>query len=156
MASSNCAITGCTFFENTATHAGGAITMSDCAATITSCNFQGNTANYGGAIDVESMSVVTMQDCQLKNNGALYAGGGVFVWQNMGPSSLTVSSSVILDNQAPLGADGYADINCQLLVLDSTVSPDYAETFDEPGTILIDSVVATEPGSWGSVKACYR
>lgn len=156
MLGSNPTIRNCTFLNNSASHAGGAIAMGDCWPTIVGCTFSGNVANLGGAIDVESYSSLVLTDCILENNVANFKGGALVVWQNLGPSSITVFSSTIMNNQAPAGADGWADGGCYLTVMDSALTPDFLTTFDGPGTIFIDSVVAVERKSWGEVKAFYR
>lgn len=149
-------ILNCTFLNNHASHAGGAIALGNSSPSLISCSFLGNTANFGGAIDAESGSSLLMENCQVENNAAVHAGGGLFVWQNLGPSSLNVNSSTIMNNQAPWGADGWSDPGCYLAVIGSVIDPDFQNTFDGPGIIFIDSTVSTEQRTWGEVKALYR
>lgn len=156
MLGSSPTILNCTFLGNSASHAGGAIAMGDCGGTIENCLFDGNSSNYGGAIDIESGSTPFISGCTMTNNVANHAGGALFVWVNNEPSSVTVSGSTILNNLAPVGIDGWADVGCYMTLLDSTLAPDFNITFDGPGTIIIDSTVEVERKTLGDVKSYYR
>ena len=89
---------GCRFENNTASRAGGAISLqrSDDRSRMHKCSFQDNVAFEGGAIDVESAHL-TGTKCSWTRNAAQGSGGAVRLKSN---ASLTVSSSTFGSNTA--------------------------------------------------------
>lgn len=110
----------------------------------------------GEAIDVEIGSTLEVVDCIVTDNVAHFRGGGLLVWEYLGNSQTVIYSSTIMDNQANEGDDGWVNPGCSLTLIGSTLDSDFDETFDGPGIILIDSVVAVKSTTLGAVKALYR
>jgi hypothetical protein len=87
--SSNPTVTGCTFYENTATIFGAGIYISDSSPTVTQCSFVNNHATVwcgpfgcgegrGGGICNVGFSNPTVTDCTFSGNTAQGGGGGMF------------------------------------------------------------------------------
>jgi predicted outer membrane repeat protein len=75
-------------------------------ATITSCTFISNSASYGGAIwnsGTMTISGTASNPTTITGNTATAAGGGIFNAKQNG--RLTITSSVVKNNTAPVGAD---------------------------------------------------
>jgi predicted outer membrane repeat protein len=96
----------CTFTGNQAPgSSGGAVYSDGGSVTVNSTApgnsvFSSNSADYGGAI-YSTGGNVNIDQATLTANVALHGGGGVWV----DPASLTVTSSTITGNTAPVGAD---------------------------------------------------
>jgi len=122
----------CTFIENTAPYAGGAIYNYEGHLVITHCSFVGNSSERGGGIyqgDTHSVltgcefednegatgggimnvgySYPTLTDCNFTNNSAEYGGG----FYNTTGSHPTLVDCVFSDNSATQGGGAIASIN---------------------------------------------
>jgi hypothetical protein len=96
-------VSGSTFSSNGATNGGGAVSNADkTTATITGSTVTGNFATNGGA--VWNAGTLTLSGSTVSGNIATSEGGGVF---NAKDGKLTVQSSTVKSNTAPLGADLY-------------------------------------------------
>jgi len=156
MLSSSPIIIDCTFSNNSATHAGGAIAMATSSPCLLNCTFENNVSNFGGAIDCEHSSSLMLEGCSLVNNTAVYYGGALFLWMNQSPAFMSVYNSTIMDNIAPSGSDGWAHYECIMMLSNCNLAPDFNDTFDGPGSIIIDAVVGLEYSTWGGLKTMYK
>ena len=93
-------LNGCTFNDNDAQTAGGALTVDGCTgADVLNCTFTGNGALIGGAIDAKTTSIQVF-DCEFNDNQATLIGGAATFFQS--PSN--VVSCNFFDNVAGHGA----------------------------------------------------
>jgi hypothetical protein len=93
-------VSGSTFSGNSAAAGGGIDNASGATATITSSTLSGNSATNGGGIF--NAGTLTLNGSTVSGNSATSAGGGIY---NAKGGKLTIQSSVVLKNSAPLGAD---------------------------------------------------
>jgi titin len=170
-ASGTVAFANCTFAENTAGFAGGAIndgdgtfTLSNCTilnnssgnlaggieinnstATISQCSLSGNTAaNFGGAIsngDFGSSGPLTIDHTALSGNGAGLEGGSIY----NASGTLTVSNSTLADNLP--GNDGGSIANYDSLTLSNSIlSSSLGGIVSVYGTTGSDVIAASASG----------
>jgi hypothetical protein len=101
-------VSGCTLYNNSAGSPGyrygyGGGIYNAGTLTVTSSGLYGNSATDGGGIyNGGYRTTATVTGCTLDGNTATNDGGGIF---NSRGTSLTVQSSVVRYNHAPLGAD---------------------------------------------------
>jgi hypothetical protein len=95
-------VSGCTFSGNSASAGGGIDNASGATATVTGSTLSGNSATNGGG--AYNAGTLMLSGCTVSGNSATSEGGGVFNTKN---GKLTVQSSTLKNNAAPLGADLY-------------------------------------------------
>jgi hypothetical protein len=147
-ASSSLTLDHCNFSGNSDELNGGAVYCSGGTLTVSNCTFTNNSAagifpgtGYGG--DIYSIGPTTIDGVTMTNNTALTGGGAVFT----DPSTLTVISSTISGNSAPLGADIY-NLDSSASVINSTIGGLY----NAVGTVtLINSTVSNISNNGGTV-----
>jgi hypothetical protein len=88
--------------HNSASLGGGIDNGSAFLATLSGCTLSGNTASYGAGIYNDG--TLTISQTTLSGNSASIEGGGIF---NARTRTLTLLTTVVRDNVAPLGADLY-------------------------------------------------
>ncbi len=71
-------ITNCTFQNNTATNAAGAMYIVSSSPTLLNCQFLGNSAQLGGAIEDQDGSSPMMANCLFANNSANQSAGAIY------------------------------------------------------------------------------
>jgi len=146
-------ITDCQFVGNESQSSyGGAVAIVDnVTTTFDHCIYSGNTAGgKGGGLYCEGMGLTTLTSCSIRGNSSDESGGGVC------SGYLSAFNTDIMDNDAPLGEDGFvfagtADLRCCL------IDPLRWET--AYGVLNIDNEgcgTDSECHSWGGVKALYR
>ncbi|HET6880873.1 MAG TPA: hypothetical protein VFI31_12000 [Pirellulales bacterium] len=119
-------VSTCIFTNNSAGHAGGAISV-ESSCLITGSTFGGaaglgNSATFGGAIYVQTppqvyANSVTLSGCTLSYNAATGEGGGLYV--TSGAIVTIENSTSIIDNTAPVGY-GPDVYNTGVLYVDSS------------------------------------
>jgi hypothetical protein len=97
--SSNSATLGGGIYNGSNPSFGGSSSFS---ATVTGCTLSANSATDGGGIFNSYFGPLTLSGCTVSGNSATSAGGGIY---NAKGGKLTIQSSVVLQNRAPLGAD---------------------------------------------------
>jgi predicted outer membrane repeat protein len=140
----NLTLQNCVFTDNTA-YDGGAVYTSG-QSSIIGCTFTGNTAtDKGGAIAFVGglHGNLTIRGTTINGNTANYSGGGVY----FDPATVSISSSKITNNSAPVGADIY-NVNTTASIVNSTVG----SLFNDTGTVtLINSTVANISNNGGTI-----
>jgi hypothetical protein len=106
---------GSTVSDNSAYTGGGICNAYKATATFWGSTLSGNYATYGGGID--NIGTLIVSGCTLTDNTATSQGGGIY---NARPGHLTITSSVLVSNVAPLGAD-LDDLGASKISKDSTI-----------------------------------
>jgi hypothetical protein len=96
-------VSGCILSGNSAGDGGGLYNDGSGTLTLSGCTLSSNSAAYGGGIDNWGTLNVT-GGSTVSGNSATYDGGGLF---NRKSGRLKIQSSVVTNNNAPLGADLY-------------------------------------------------
>ncbi len=123
-------LTRCTFSDNAASNAGGALYLIDASATLIDCSISGNTAGDGGGIFLEDSAA--------------------------GASHLTTDKTVFSGNTADEGANGVVGTGSEAILICSVSD---LGGFAGGGTITLNNegcFTPTKPVTWGQVKALYR
>ncbi len=146
----------CTVEDNAVLESGGGVEVfgSGATATLRNCVIRRNTAGlYAGGMDASLSSHVILENCEITDNGAGSSGGGV----NLGSGVvLEAFISTILNNTAPSGPDGVVGSSASATLTCCTID---LAAWNALGTLTIDDAnctVATEPSTWGGVKAIFR
>jgi predicted outer membrane repeat protein len=127
-------ISNSTFTGNTSGTSGGAIYSSNCPVTITGGTYSQNTAATSGGAIWSTGNVTITGNTGITLNVAFNSGGGIYV----DPASLTIISSTVSGNSAPVGADIY-NLNSAVILINSSVT----NIFNNGGTITTPDSVAT-------------
>ena len=99
----NISIKQCLFKQNTATYAGGAITMKETRGSFVNCTFERNSVEshlqgngYGGAVCALANSHVTAHHCLFKENTANHSGGATYIQE----SHINIKQCLFKENTA--------------------------------------------------------
>jgi hypothetical protein len=108
---------GTTLSGNSAYSGGGIYNAYKATATVTGCTLSGAFATYGGGI--YNAGTLSLTGSTLTGDTATSQGGAIF---NARPGHLTIVSSVVLENSAPVGAD-LDNLGSVKISKDSSVGP---------------------------------
>ncbi len=107
----------CRFEGNLAATDGGGVWMAESGAAFESCRFVANVADARGGGVRASGGDATFFDVEFRSNDAELAGGGL-AW--FGAGSITLSSSLVTENTAPVGAGLWSEAGVSTLELFET------------------------------------
>ena len=116
---SNITILNSDFNNVTANETGGAMSIQEGAILhITNSSFRDCTAKFGGILVQNQNTLAIVNNCSFHRNFATVA-GGVFFSQNS--SQIALIGCDFVDNRATLGGVGMAQLQCNVIVIDSSV-----------------------------------
>ena len=148
-------VTRCTFSDNTVDSGGGGgiNCYSGNTGSIESSLFEGNEASWGGGLRVWSNSSIDIVDCSIHLNSASIHGGALSVSNS---TSFAVINTDFVDTSAPVGADGFIEDSCTVVLECCITSPsDWAGY----GSWVIEDdgcSVRNDQISWGTLKHLFR
>ncbi len=121
---SSTTVARCTFLQNTAVGAGGAVHMSASDAIMVDCLFRQNSAGQGGAIAVETGSRPIIQYCDFRFNSAAARGGALSL---RGNTDAVVGGCLFHGNAALIGGAVGSQSNGGITLMNSVIAGNDAQ-----------------------------
>ncbi len=122
--------------------------------TLENCTITGHQAAYGAGVFGSSNSSISMSHCAVVANAGTFGAGGIELWFG---STVNADFCEFIDNTAGgVPGDGAVCDDCSAMLVCCETSP---ELWSGDGTVVFDNddcEVATEPVTWGDVKASFR